>query len=114
PFAFTLNFLGMFLVGLCAFWLEDTSGLRLIYSRMTMILGGMLIPLELFPDTWQSWLKILPFSTMLHGPARLFVQPDPAFLGDLIVRQGVAIVVFSILVAIVYRAAVKRINANGG
>ena len=40
--AFILDFLGHFLVGLGAFWLEDTSGLMLIYSRVTMILGGML------------------------------------------------------------------------
>jgi ABC-2 type transport system permease protein len=114
PFAFTLNFLGYFLVGLCAFWLEDTSGLRLIYSRLTMILGGMLLPLEVFPEAFQPLLRLLPFSSMVYGPARLFVQPDLAFLGDLIVRQGVALVVFSILVAAVYRVAVKRINANGG
>src|SRR6185295_18725695 len=40
--AFVLDFLGHFLLGLAAFWLEDTSGLTLIYTRVTMILGGML------------------------------------------------------------------------
>jgi hypothetical protein len=44
----------------------------------------------------------------------MFVQPDPAFLADLIVRQGIAILVFALLIAVVYRAGVKRINANGG
>jgi ABC-2 type transport system permease protein len=114
PFAFVLHFQGMFLIGLGAFWLEDTGGLRLIYSRLTMILGGMLIPLELFPDGWQAILRLLPFSSMVYGPARLFVQPDPAFLADLIVRQGVTIILFALLIAVVYRAGVKRINANGG
>jgi ABC-2 type transport system permease protein len=114
PFAFVLQFQGMFLIGLGAFWLEDTSGLRLIYSRLTMILGGMLIPLELFPDTWQPILRALPFSSMVYGPARLFVQPDGAFLRDLLVRQGIAIGIFALLNALIYRAGVKRINANGG
>ena len=66
-----LDFQGMFLIGLGAFWLEDTSGLLLIYSRVTMILGGMLIPLELFPESWQPVLRVLPFSSMVYGPARL-------------------------------------------
>jgi len=114
PFAFVLNFLGLFLIGLGAFWMEDTSGLFLIYSRVTMILGGMLIPLELFPEGWQSILKILPFSSMVYGPAHLFVQPDPAFLADLLVRQGAAIIVFAVVIVVLYRAAIKRINANGG
>ena len=83
-------------------------------SRVTMILGGMLIPLELFPEGWQPILKILPFSSMVYGPAHLFVQPDLAFLGDLLGRQAVAIVVFALLITIVYRAAIKRINTNGG
>jgi ABC-2 type transport system permease protein len=114
PFAFVLHYQGMFLIGLGAFWLEDTSGLRLIYSRVTMIVGGMLIPLELFPASWQPILRALPFSSMVYGPARLFVQPDWAFLVDLLVRQGIAILIFAILIALVYRAAMKRVNANGG
>ncbi len=114
PCAFTLDFLGQFLIGMGAFWLEDTSGLLLIYSRITMILGGMLIPLELFPQAVQPWLRALPFSSIIYGPARMFVHPDAAFLRDLIVRQGLAIVVLSGAVALVYRAGIRRIHANGG
>jgi ABC-2 type transport system permease protein len=114
PMAFTLDFLGLFLIGLCAFWIEDTSGIALIYSRLTWILGGMLIPLELFPSSLQPLLRALPFSSILYGPARLFVHPDLNFLLDLLLRQSIAILCFVILVALVYRTGVKRINANGG
>lgn len=114
PFAFTLDFLGQFLIGMGAFWLEDTSGLLLIYSRITMILGGMLIPLDLFPQAVQPWLRALPFSSIIYGPARMFVHPDAPFLRDLIVRQGLAIVVLAGAVALVYRAGIRRIHANGG
>jgi ABC-2 type transport system permease protein len=112
--AFTLDFLGHFLIGLVAFWLEDTSGLMLIYTRITMILGGMLLPLELFPTAWQPVLRALPFASIVYGPSRLFVQPDVAFLADLALRQGVAIVLLAGAVAAVYRAALRRIHANGG
>jgi ABC-2 type transport system permease protein len=114
PFAFLLDFLIFFLIGLCAFWLEDTSGLVLIVSRITMILGGMLIPLELFPDAFQPVLRVLPFSSIVYGPARIFVHPDLEFLLNLILRQGVSIVILAFLVALVYRVALRRINANGG
>jgi ABC-2 type transport system permease protein len=114
PLAFLLDFLAFFLIGLCAFWLEDTSGLVLIYSRITMILGGMLIPLELFPDALQPVLRVLPFSSAVYGPARMFVNPDANFLLELIARQGIAVAAFTALVAVVYRAALVRINANGG
>lgn len=114
PLAFVLDFLATFLVGLAAFWLENTTGLMLIYSRITMILGGMLIPLDLFPEQWQPLLKNLPFASIVYGPARLFVQPDLTFAGELLLRQAVAMGVLSLLVAWVYSTAVKRIHANGG
>jgi ABC-2 type transport system permease protein len=114
PLAFVLDFLGSFLIGLAAFWLEDTSGLTLIYSRVSMILGGMLIPLELFPEWLQPILRALPFASMVYGPSRLFVRPDAAFLTDLVVRQGIAIGVLALIVAAVYRMALGRIHSNGG
>ena len=114
PLAFVLDFLASFLIGLGAFWLEDTSGIMLIYSRITMILGGMLIPIELFPARLQPLLRALPFANIVYGPAREFVRPDPAFLGELVLRQGLSIAVLSLCVALVYRRALKRIHANGG
>lgn len=114
PLSFVLDFLGNFLIGLAAFWIEDTSGLTLIYSRVTMILGGMLIPLELFPSAIQPILRALPFASIVYGPARMFVQPSAAFLAGLVLRQGLAVALFTLAVALVYRAALRRIHSNGG
>lgn len=114
PLAFIIDFFGNFLIGMAAFWLEDTNGLVLIYSRLTMILGGMLIPLELFPDAFQPALKLLPFSAIVYGPARLFVAPDFDLYINVVLRQLAAVVIFGAAVAIVFRIAAKRVFANGG
>lgn len=114
PLAFTLDFLAYFLIGLGAFWLEDTVGLVLIYSRVTMILGGMLIPMELFPEQLQPWLRVLPFANVVYGPARMFVKPDFEALPGLVLNQLVSISVYTILVVVVYRLATRRIFSNGG
>ncbi|HKX29773.1 MAG TPA: ABC-2 family transporter protein [Blastocatellia bacterium] len=114
PLAFTLDFLSYFLIGLGAFWLEDTSGLTIIYSRLTLILGGTMIPIGLFPEAWQPILRWLPFASIVGGPARLFVDPDPALFGQLILRQGIAVLFFTLGVGVVYRAAIKRVQAHGG
>jgi ABC-2 type transport system permease protein len=114
PLAFLLDFLGFFVVGLLAFWIEDTSGLSLLYSRLTMILGGMLIPIELFPDPWQPIVRALPFSSTIYGPAKMFVAPQWPFLLDLWLRQGLAVLVFATVMALIYTAALKKINSNGG
>jgi ABC-2 type transport system permease protein len=114
PMAFVLDFLGNFLIGLGAFWLEDTSGLTIIYSRLTMILGGMLIPIGLFPDLLQPILKSLPFASIVGGPARLFVDPDWGLFSELMISQGIFILIFTLGVFLVYRAAARRIHAHGG
>jgi ABC-2 type transport system permease protein len=114
PMALILDFLANFIVGLGAFWLEDTSGLALIYSRTSWILGGMLIPIDLFPSWLRSIVQVLPFSSMYYGPARLFVDPSMAKLIDVILRQTVACAVFYVCVALIYRAALRRVFANGG
>ena len=102
------------MIGLCAFWLEETNGLNLIYSRVTMILGGMLIPLELFPDSWQPIVRALPFSSIVYAPARLFIDPSLAFFQEVIARQIVACLVFGLGVFVIYRVACQRVFSNGG
>lgn len=114
PLAFVLDFLGNFAIGLGAFWLEDTTGLLLIYSRVTMILGGMLIPVELFPDYLQPLVRAMPFASIVYGPAHVFVKPDVPELSELLIRQGAAVLAFGLLVWLIYRLALRRVFANGG
>jgi|AGTN01.2.fsa_nt_gi ABC-type uncharacterized transport system, permease component len=114
PGAFVLDFLGYLLVGLGAFWFEDTTGLALIYSRLTMIAGGMLIPLELFPDNFQVLLRSLPFAYIVNGPTRLFIHPDTSALVVVLLNQLLWITILSLAVALVFRIALKRIALNGG
>lgn len=114
PLAFVLDFLCNFLIGLGAFWLEDTSGFLLLYSRITMILGGMLLPLELMPNFLRPLLKALPFSSIVYGPAHVLVLPSVTDLLELLARQGIAVAVMSLIVCAVYKSALRRVFANGG
>jgi ABC-2 type transport system permease protein len=114
PFAFILDFLGYFLVGLAAFWMEDTFGLMIIYARCTMILGGMLLPLQLFPEWSQPVLHALPFASMVYGPARQFIHPNASELAHLLVLQAAWIAIFGVAVWAVYRIALRRVSAHGG
>lgn len=114
PMAFLLDNLANLSIGLAAFWIENTNGLVLVYSRVTMILGGMLLPIELFPAWLERIAIVLPFSSVVYGPARMFVAPDVEFLGALLARQAAAVVVFGALATGVYAFAVRRIHAHGG
>jgi len=114
PLAFALDFLAYLFVGFFAFWLESTLGLAILYSRVSMLLGGMMMPIEVFPDRWQPIVRALPFPWMIYGPARLFVAPDAALLWTIVRSQVAALIVFSAAVAVIQNIALKRIQLNGG
>jgi ABC-2 type transport system permease protein len=114
PFAFVVDFLGYFGIGLCAFWLESTVGLTLIYSRLTMLLGGMLLPMEVFPQGLQAIARWLPFAGIVYGPARVFVSADESVFLHTLATQAVALIWLGAAVLIIQRTAIARIQSNGG
>ncbi len=114
PLAFVIDFLSCFMVGLAAFWLEDTTGVYLIYSRMSMMLGGMLLPLELFPEWLQQIVKVLPFPNVVYGPAHIFLKPDLHEMLGLISRQCCCAAGLSLIIAMMWHLALRRVFSNGG
>src|SRR5262245_10098780 len=111
PAAFVLDFFGMFLVGLSAFWLESAAGVALIYSRSVMLFGGMFLPIEIYPDALQPLLRVLPFASMVSAPGKMFVNPSLAVLKESLIMQGAALVVYTGLVWTVQLIAFRRLFA---
>ncbi|MFX6435377.1 hypothetical protein ABTG69_19530, partial [Acinetobacter baumannii] len=90
------------------------SGLFLIYSRGTMLIGGALLPIELYPDAIQPLLKMLPFANVAYAPAQLFVNPSLTDLVLVLSRQLFGVALLGSAVYLVYRVAQKRVFVNGG
>ncbi len=112
--AWALDFLVTAGLGLLAFWVEDTYAFILIYSRLLLLLGGTLLPIQVFPGWLRPVAEWLPFGYMVYGPARSWVAFDPAFFADMLLRQGVTFVLLGGVVALIYRAGTRRLNLNGG
>lgn len=109
-----LDFGGTIAVGLCAFWVEDTQPLALLYDRAIMLLGGLLLPLELFPDWIGAPLAALPFQLLLYAPARLAVSGDLTPLPGALAQLAVTLALALLGVRLIYSRAVRRLHANGG
>jgi ABC-2 type transport system permease protein len=114
PLALVLDSMACLLIGLGAFWFENTNGLALIYSRIVMMFGGLMLPIEIFPNAIQAVVRALPFAGILYAPARMFVAPDAQFLMRAITHQLISTALVALAVAAVQSIAVKRIQANGG
>lgn len=102
------------MIGLTAFVTEDVAAFDWIYSKFVLVLGGVLLPLDLFPDWLRTITQALPFAYAVYGPARLFVSPEPGRFVALIAGQVAWIVVLFLVLALLYRRGLARLSINGG
>jgi ABC-2 type transport system permease protein len=101
-------------IGLAAFWLQDCSPVHWIWQKLAFILGGLMLPLDIYPD----WLRAIalwsPFSALMYGPGRMAFGWDPTYAaivaGKLILWAALA----ALLLRGTYRRALIVLDVNGG
>jgi len=101
-------------IGLTAFWLQDAAPAFWIWQKLLFVLGGLMFPLEVYPDWLHRAAYWTPFAPMLHGWARLAFRLDAALAAQaalLLLAWGGALLV---LVAWLYRRALVVLDVNGG
>lgn len=108
------NFCLLALIALAAFWVEDNEPFFWIHNKFLLILGGVLIPVDFFPGWLNSFAAALPFTDIFYGPARLFVRFEAETALHLFATQAAWCAALALLLALVYRCGVKRVNLNGG
>jgi ABC-2 type transport system permease protein len=112
--AFVLDYCMMAAIGLLAFFFEDTSAFRLIYSKINFVLGGLLLPVDLLPGGVQTVARLLPFNLILYGPAKQFVAWDGVQFAQMLGLQLVWIAIMAALLAALFRYGSRRVSINGG
>jgi viologen exporter family transport system permease protein len=113
-FAICIEFACYFAIGLLAFWTENTQPFVFAFSRLALVLGGVLAPIEVFPQPLRSIAQALPFSAILYGPARTLVHFDAARFVGLLVQQVLTLGVIGLILLVLYTLATKRVSINGG
>lgn len=110
----TLNFFIYLTLALTSFWIEDNTAFFWIYSKLVFTLGGMLVPIELFPRWLQEVAHYLPFAYVTYVPARLAVDFSFTAFTTQFSIQVLYLVIFFVLAMSLYRKGAKNLNVNGG
>ncbi len=111
--SFALSTMLYTLMGLLAFWMEDAFPALRIMEKMTVVLGGSVVPLALLPNTARNVIELIPF-TATGFPAQ-FTSPD--FLERaprLLAIEFFWVAVFVVIVMVVWHMAQRRVEINGG
>ena len=112
--AWVLHFCVNAMIGLLAFILEDVSAFMWIYQKLAFIFGGLLIPLDFYPQWLQAITRALPFSSTIYGPARLFVSPTWELFVNVMFLQILWIMILGLSLTLVYRRGLAQLTVNGG
>jgi ABC-2 type transport system permease protein len=112
--AWLLHFCVNALIGLAAFVSEEVAPYEWIYQKLAFILGGLFIPLDLYPLWLQNIARYLPFAYMLYGPARLFIAPDIGLFLNVLGGQIFWLAVLGGLLFFFYSRGMRRLAINGG
>jgi ABC-2 type transport system permease protein len=110
----TAQFTMTMVICLLLFWIEDGRGLDLILSRLVMILGGMMIPLPLFPAWLGNICEWLPFQAVAYLPAHTLVEWNAASVLRGLGISVMWVTLFAGLCSWLYRKGVRQLHVQGG
>ena len=93
----------------------DPRGFQAMLNLLMMILSGNILPLTLFPDSWQRVITLLPYAQMLDAPIRLYTGEYalPQAPGVLLL-QGVWTVLLILTGVMLWRRNQHRMIIQGG
>ncbi len=112
---YVVNILIWMLVGMLAFWMMNSNGVRAMLSVASDFLAGTLVPIWFLPDALRTVLQLLPFQAGAFLPASIFAgQVTGADVLRPFLVQAVWIVVLLALVRVVWARAQRKIVVQGG
>lgn len=101
-------------IGLSAFWVADTTSVYLIWQKLCFVLGGLMLPLSIYPPWLRSIAEWSPFAALLFGPAELLLgAPPQRVLGCLAQLCGWG-ALFALMLAGLERRVTRIVSVYGG
>jgi ABC-2 type transport system permease protein len=101
-------------IGLSSFWLQDASAVYWIWQKLLFVLGGMILPLAVYPSWLRAAAEWTPFAAMLSGPGRLAFAPDLAGAASTAALLALWLAVAVALLALLHRRGTRILDVNGG
>jgi ABC-2 type transport system permease protein len=112
--AATLNLVFSATIGLCSFFIEDTSPLYWVWQKLAFVCGGGMFPLEMYPDALRGAANASPFQPISYapGPIALGAEPGLVWLAELVLAGW--LLVAAITAHFAFRRALNVPESDGG
>ena len=93
----------------------DSRGMQAMLNLLMMVLAGNILPLTLFPDSWQRVIALLPYAQLLDAPIRLYTgEYAAARAGEILLIQSLWCAALILLGRFMWRQNQRRLIIQGG
>nr|AHF26238.1 ABC transporter permease [uncultured bacterium Contigcl_1794] len=93
----------------------DQRGMQALLNLLMMVLAGNILPLTLYPDSWQKVITMLPYAQLLDAPIRLYTGAyTVADAPRVLIIQIIWIVLLILTGQAMWRSNQKRMIVQGG
>jgi len=116
--SFLMSFLCQYCIGIVAFWLTKTDGIRRAFLLFKDICAGVVVPLTLFPEALQYILFFMPFQFITYVPIRVFVGSYnlagiTMTIPEIVGVQALAVIAMTLVTRLVWSLGIKRFTGVG-
>jgi ABC-2 type transport system permease protein len=101
-------------LGLISFWLTDATPLYWVASKLLFILGGLMMPLELYPHWLQTLARCTPYPSLLAGPAGFVLQAPAESAWTLATNLAFWSVSLAFVIELLFWRAARSLQLSGG
>ncbi len=93
----------------------DSRGMQAMLNLLMMVFAGNVLPLTLFPDSWQRVITALPYAQLLDAPIRLYTGEYPlSMAGQTLLMQAAWTAALVLLGRFMWRRNQRRLVVQGG
>jgi len=101
-------------IGVVAFWLGDVAPAYWIWQKLLFVLGGLLLPLQFYPELFVRVARLTPFPAFLAGPASLATHEPLMRAGTLALTLAFWALAGWAIARAAFGRAVRQLHVNGG
>lgn len=101
-------------IGISSFWIQDCAPIFWVWQKMSFVLGGMILPLDIYPDWLKSLALKTPFALFHYLPAKAALTLNENLVMECFVKLSLWGFVAIIMVQWMYSKACKGLVLNGG
>jgi ABC-2 type transport system permease protein len=100
-------------VGLVATWMSSAAPAFWVWQKLLFVLGGLMIPLTIYPDWLESVAFATPFPAMMFLPASLVFDGSLARTATVFASQAFWVVLLGVTAISLYRRMDAHLTLNG-